>query len=186
MVSLASLWLPILLSAIFVFFASSIIHMVLKYHNSDYGKLDAEAAIRDALRPHDLKPGFYAMPHLIGVDWKDPAVKESLERGPNAYLTVMPKGMFNMGKTLGLWFVHCLVISAFVAWVAAKTIAPGTEYMEVFCIVALVGFAAHALASPSESIWFHRPWLMTAKHMFDGLIYALLTAGTFGWLWPAM
>jgi hypothetical protein len=26
--------------------------------------------------------------------------------------------------------------------------------------------------------------LLTIKEVFDGLIFALLTAGTFGWLWP--
>jgi hypothetical protein len=25
---------------------------------------------------------------------------------------------------------------------------------------------------------------VTIKHVIDGLIYGLLTAGTFGWLWP--
>jgi len=34
MVSLAALWLPILLAAVFVFIASSIIHMVLPYHKT--------------------------------------------------------------------------------------------------------------------------------------------------------
>lgn len=185
MVTILSLWLPVLLSAVFVFVASSVIHMLLKYHNSDYGKLAQEDMVRDTLRPLDLKPGFYAIPNCVDADWKDPAVKESLERGPNAYLTVMPKGMFNMGKTLGLWFAQCLLIGVFVAWVAAKTLAPGAGFMEVACIAGLVAFAAHALSLPGESIWFHRPWTMTAKHMFDGLVYAAITAATFGWLWPA-
>jgi hypothetical protein len=28
------------------------------------------------------------------------------------------------------------------------------------------------------------PWSIVLKESFDGLIYSLLTAGTFGWLWP--
>jgi len=37
MVPIAALWIPILLSAVIVFVASSIIHMLLPYHRSDYG-----------------------------------------------------------------------------------------------------------------------------------------------------
>ena len=36
MVSLADLWLPILLSAVLVFVASSLIHMVLGWHRHDF------------------------------------------------------------------------------------------------------------------------------------------------------
>ena len=32
--------------------------------------------------------------------------------------------------------------------------------------------------------WKMKPCKMTLKHAFDGLVYALLTAGIFGWLWP--
>ena len=50
MVTLASLWLPILLSAVAVFIASSLVHMVLKYHDSDYPGLPSEAQFRAGLR----------------------------------------------------------------------------------------------------------------------------------------
>ncbi len=36
-----------------------------------------------------------------------------------------------------------------------------------------------------ESAWKGQKWSTTIKFMIDGLIYALVTAGTFGWLWPA-
>lgn len=186
MVSVFSLWLPILLSAIFVFVASSVIHMALKYHNADYQKLPDDERVRDALRATGAGPGFYAVPNCVDVNWKDPVVMESLARGPNAFITVMPNDAFSkMGRTFIQWFLLCLAISAFAAWVASRTLIPGEDYMQVFCVVGIVAFAGHSLGAPGESIWFHRPWLMTAKHMFDGLIYALLTAGTFGWLWPA-
>ncbi len=38
MVSLMSLWIPILVSAVIVFVLSSIIHMVLPYHRTDLRK----------------------------------------------------------------------------------------------------------------------------------------------------
>lgn len=49
LISVAALWMPILLSAVFVFVASSILHMVLPYHRSAFGKLPAEDEVRDAL-----------------------------------------------------------------------------------------------------------------------------------------
>ena len=60
MVSLANLWLPVLLSAVIVFFASSIIHMVLPYHRSDYKKLPDEDNVRAALRAAGLGRGFFS------------------------------------------------------------------------------------------------------------------------------
>ena len=50
MVPLTSLWLPILLSAVVVFAASSIIHMVLPYHRNDFKKLPDEEGFLAALR----------------------------------------------------------------------------------------------------------------------------------------
>jgi len=47
MVSIVSLWLPILLSAAAVFILSSIIHMVLKYHNNDFKALPSEEPVMD-------------------------------------------------------------------------------------------------------------------------------------------
>jgi hypothetical protein len=34
------------------------------------------------------------------------------------------------------------------------------------------------------SIWYQRPWVVTLKSTIDGLLFACLTAGAFGWLWP--
>jgi hypothetical protein len=50
MIPLTALWLPILLSAVIVFFASFIMHMLLAYHKSDYRKLPDEDRVTDALR----------------------------------------------------------------------------------------------------------------------------------------
>ena len=50
MIPLTALWLPILVSAVVVFFASAIMHMVLAYHKSDYRKLPAEDRVTDAMR----------------------------------------------------------------------------------------------------------------------------------------
>ena len=53
-----------------------------------------------------------------------------------------------------------------------------------FRFVGCTAFIGYAVALWQNSIWFKRKWSTTAKNTFDGLVYALLTAGTFGWLWP--
>ena len=56
--------------------------------------------------------------------------------------------------------------------------------MSVFRFVGTTAFAGYSLALLQSTIWWRRNWGMTLRSMFDGLIYALLTAGVFGWLWP--
>lgn len=72
----------------------------------------------------------------------------------------------------------------FVAYLAGRTVALGTPYLEVFRVVGTAAFLAYGLANLANGIWRGQPWSTVAKEVIDGLIYALLVAGTFGWLWP--
>ncbi|MDX2436576.1 MAG: hypothetical protein QNL88_05940, partial [Acidobacteriota bacterium] len=97
---------------------------------------------------------------------------------------INPSGPPTMGKSLGLWFVMSLVVGLFAGYLASRTLAPGAHYLQVFRVVGCSSFMAYAFAYLSDSIWKMKPWSMTLKHVFDGLVYGLLTAGVFGWLWP--
>jgi hypothetical protein len=184
MVPLPALWLPILLSAVIVFVGSSIMHMLLPYHRSDYRPLPDEAKTLAALRSAGLTRGLYTFPFTTHKDMKLPATIEKFKQGPVGILTVFPSGQVNMGKFMGLWFGFCLIISVFVAYLTGHTVAPGTDYLHVFRVAGTAGFLAYGLGHVSDGIWWGRPWSATLKDVFDGLIYGLLTAGTFGWLWP--
>ena len=185
MVPVMSLWLPILVSAVLVFVASSIIHMVLGYHRSDYSRLPDEEKVLDALRPASVPPGEYIFPHAMSpAAMKDSAYLEKLNRGPVGMLTTRPAGPFNMGSSLAQWFVYCLVVSVFAAYVAGGVLGPDTGYRPVFRYTSTVAFAGYSLALIQGSIWGWRRWSTTFKSVFDGLVYALLTGGAFGWLWP--
>jgi hypothetical protein len=185
MASIASLWLPILVSAVLVFIASSIIHMVLPYHRSDYGRLPAEDDVMDALRPFNIAPGDYLMPAPGGPEaMRSPEFIAKREKGPIVMMTVLAPGPPTMGKQLMLWFVYSVVIALFAGYVAGIALGTGAPYMTVFRIVGTVTFAAYALGLWQNSIWFGKAWSITLKSTFDALIYALLTAGVFGWLWP--
>lgn len=185
MVYLPQLWLPILLSAVIVFVASSIIHMALPIHKSDYRKLPDEEKVMDALRAAGVGPGpAYHFPYSTHKDMKSPEMTEKFKKGPVGFLTLLPSGPVNMGKFLGLWFLFCLFVAVFTAYLTGRTVAPGTPYLLVFRVAGTVAFMGYGLGHFADSVWKGQTWGVTFKHMFDGLIYALLTAGTFGWLWP--
>ncbi len=184
MVSLTSLWLPILLSAVAVFIASSIIHMVLGYHRSDYKKAPTEDAVMDDLRKANLSPGDYLIPHPGSPEhMRSEEYKAKVNRGPVVMLTVMT-GFFAMGKRFVQWFLYALVIGVFAALLAAHTCPPGATFKRVSHIVGLFAFAGYGLALWPLSIWYNRSWATTLKSNVDALIYAVVTGAIFGWLWP--
>ena len=185
MVPLMSLWMPILVSAVLVFLASSLVHMVLRYHQRDFSKLPQEDQILDALRPFNVPPGEYMAPYsATPAEMKSPAYLEKFKRGPVFLMTVFPTGQWSMGPQLAQWFVFIVVVSIFAAYVAGRTLAPATPYITVFRIAGTVTFASYALGAVPTSIWYKRKWSTTFKTLFDGLLYGLLTGGAFGWLWP--
>lgn len=184
MVPLSALWLPIVLSAVIIFVASSIMHMVLPYHRSNYKQLPEEDKILAALRSAGLQRGLYVFPFCTHKDMKSPAMVEKYKQGPVGSITVMPSGPPAMPKFLGLWFAYCLLVSFFVAYLTAHTVALGTPYLAVFRVVGTAAFLAYGLGAVPTGIWKGQTWSMTIQEVIDGLVYALLTAGTFGWLWP--
>ena len=182
--TLSALWLPILLSAVIVFVASSIIHMVLKYHNRDYTKLPNEDAVRAALRAGNPAPKQYIIPYCSDMkEMSSPEMQQKFIEGPVGVLNLKRPGLPKMGPSLAQWFLFCLVVSYGLAWVAAHTVPPGAEYLKVFRIVGATGFLAYAAGTVPAAIWMGKPWSVAMKEVFDGLIYGLLSAGTFGWLW---
>lgn len=184
MIPLMSLWIPILVSAVLVFFASWILHMLLPYHRSDFRRVPQEDEFMEAVRKLDIPPGNYMTPHSDSpAAMKDPAFKEKVDRGPVTILTVMRDP--SMGKSLLQWFVYCVVVSVFAAYVAGRAVGPGAEYLEVFRFAGTTAFVGYALALWQNSIWYKIAWSTTFKSTIDGLIFGLLTGGVFGWLWPA-
>ncbi len=185
MVGLRGLWLPIVLSAVIVFVVSSIIHMVLPWHKGDYPNVPDQDKVLDALRPFNLPPGDYMLPRPANMaEMKTDAFKEKMKRGPVLMMTVLPNGRDFMGQNLGLWFLYALVVGVFSAYVAGRALPSGASYLHVFRFAGVAAFLGYSLALWQMSIWYRRGWGLTIKATVDGLIYAFLTAGTFGWLWP--
>jgi hypothetical protein len=185
MVEITALWLPILLAAVIVFVVSSIIHMVLGYHRTDFGKVPDEDGVMDALRKFNIPPGDYQIPCPGGPEgMKSPEFIEKMKKGLVAIITVLPSGVPSIGKNLILWFLYSVVVGIIAAYIASRVLRTGAHYLDVFRYVGCTAFAGYSLALLQNSIWLGRSWSTTLKSMFDGLVYALVTAGTFGWLWP--
>lgn len=182
---LAQLWLPIVLSGLFVFIWSALSWTLLPWHNGEWGGLPNQDAVRAALRAANPAPGQYVIPFAA-----DPKVRQSkahmddVAAGPSAYVTVIPRGPMRMGPMMVKSLVVNIVVSLFAAYAAWHALGPGASYLTVFRVVGAIGFMAYAFGTAHESIWFSKPWKSWWLGAVDALIFGLLMAGTFGWRWP--
>jgi len=183
---LSDLWMPIVLSAVFVFLASSLLHMVIPLHRNDAKPLPQEDDLLDTLGANPPAPGEYMFPACTSM--KDMANEDMIakyNKGPVGFLLVLPNGPPSLGKFLGQWFVYCLVVSFFTAYIAHLAMGAGADYEHAFRVCGSIAVSIYALGNIPNSIWKGVPWSNTCKFLFDGVIYGLVTAGTFGWLWPS-
>lgn len=187
MVPVLSLWLPILVAAILVLVVSSLTHMFLPYHWSDWSPVPEEDRVMETLRSVQLSPGNYTIPHAPSMAaMKEEVYVEKRERGPVAMMHVVEPGQGGMGKQMVQWFLFSIVVGIFAAYVTGRAVGPGADYLQVFRFSATAAFLAYGVGGIQESIWYGRNWSTTLKNTIDGLVYALVTAGVFGWLWPGM
>ena len=186
MVGVLALWLPILVAAVLVFLGSSVIHMFLPYHRNDMKRLPEEDGVLDALRGFQVPPGDYVAPFAGSPEvLKSEEYKEKARKGPVFVMTVFPPGDPSaMGSQLAQWFGYCILVGVFAAYITGRALAPGAEYLSVFRFAGATAFLGYGLAHVQRSVWYHQAWSTTFKNLFDALIYGLLTAGSFAWLWP--
>lgn len=178
-----SLWLPVVVSAVAVWLASSIVHMVLKYHKADYKGLGNEAAAAQALK--GTAPGIYPIPYCPDPSqMKDPAVRKRYEDGPVAMVTVIPNGPPNMGKYLGLWFAFCFLVSFTAGYVARHTLTPASAGLHIMQITSTLAFVGYGYGHIMDSIWKGQPWSNTVRGLIDAAIYSVVTGLVFRFLWP--
>jgi hypothetical protein len=159
--------------------------MALPWHKGEYPAVPNQDQVMDALRSFAIPPGDYMIPRAAShKEMSAPEFIEKLKKGPVMIVTVLPNGPISMGKSLVLWFIYSAAISYFAAYVAGRALGPEATYLRVFQFAGTAAFMGYSLAVAQMSIWYGRAWSTTIKTMLDGLIYALVTAGTFGWLWP--
>ena len=181
---LGQLWLPILVAAGFVFVASFLSWMLLPFHKKEWKGVQDESAFFADLRARGIGPGKYMFPSHEGRDCKDPAFMETWKKGPHGTLTVWGKQP-NMGRNLALVFLFYVVVGVFVAYLAGIVLPAGADYLKVFQVTGVAAILAYVFGQVPDAIWFHRSLGSFVLLVVDGVVYGLLTAGTFAWLWPA-
>ena len=179
--TIAALWLPIIVAAVAAFIAGAVIWMAMPWHKTDFTGTANEEAVRDSLK--GAAPGQYTVPYCAdNADFKSPEKQAMFKEGPNAYITVIPSGLPTMGVRLATMFVFNVAVAIFCAYLVSRMLTPDASYMSVFRVAGTTAFLAYGASYVQESVWFGRPWSTTAKSTLDALIYGLLTGGVFGWL----
>ena len=156
------------------------------WHASDCDGLKGEAEVMRALREAGNEPGEYMMPY-------SPSMKEmesaqfcaKMEEGPVGRVTIMTGNSFHLSSSLVKWFIASLVISIICAYVAQFALAADAEYLLIFRLTSVVAFCAYSFAHIHKYIWEGATCKVATKYVIDGLIYSLVTGGTFGWLMAA-
>ena len=185
MVTLAQLWIPILGSAIAVFVLSSLIHMVVKWHNSDYFEFANEGEVRAAIQKSNPAPGQYVLPYCRDPKaMQTPEAQQKFIDGPVGFVMLRPRGAPGMGPMLGQWFAFTAAVAIFAAYLASRTLPAGAAGMAVFRLVATVAFVTYAGGAVPNGIWMGKPRRSVAKELLDGLIYGSATGAVFACLWP--
>jgi hypothetical protein len=186
MTGMHALWIPMLLSTVFIFVASTIIHMFSPWHKNDYPRIPREDEVRDALRPLAIPPGDYMVPRPMGMsEMKSPEFLAKMNDGPVFVVTVRPNGMGSMARPLILWLIYILVVSHFAAFVAGRALPLGAPADRIRLFTGVTSFLGYSAGLWQMSIWYHRSSLTSLKSTVDGVIYAAITAFTFAWLWPS-
>lgn len=186
-ISVFELWMAILASGLLCWFASALIHMLIKYHNADYKQLPNEEEIAAALGANSPAPSLYTLPHCKDMkEMGDESMQKKFTTGPVAMITVLPNGMPPMGKLLAQQILFFIVGSFLIGYLATLSIATGAEFMVVFRQVFVASFLTWGWAQIPYSIWMGQPWSNCVRYLVDALIYAGVTAATFAWLWPGL
>ncbi|MBL0177960.1 MAG: hypothetical protein IPP98_02390 [Gemmatimonadetes bacterium] len=184
-ITIASLWLPILLASVAVFLVSTLVHTVFPWHKSDYPGVPDEAKVRAALGPMAIPPGDYMVPRCTDMkEMGSPEFLAKMNEGPVVLMTVRRNGPITMTGTFVQWFIFLLVVNTIRAYVASRALTTGAPYLEVFRFVGVTGFVAYAAGVWPITIWYGRGVGLAVKATFDALLYATVAAGVFGWRWP--
>ncbi len=182
---LLQLWMPIVVTAVAVFIASSLIHMVFKWHNSDYRKLANEDAVRAAISAGSPAPGQYILPHCQDMkDLHGEEMQQKYRDGPIGFLTVRKNGPPSLGGSLLQWFVFNLALAVIAAAIALQTYGLHGEPHRAGHLVGMLSLLAYGGSSVQAGIWMGKPMGSVVKDMLDAFIYATVSALVFMWLWP--
>ena len=177
---LINLWLPVLLTAIALFIASSVCWTVLPHHENDFEKADSEDELMSSIRQLNLKPGKYMFPFMKHSEQSQQEMIDKYTAGPRGTLVLWD--MPNMGRNLGLTFVFFLLIAIVTAYIGWEALGADAGFLKVFQIIGALSVLVHCSSGQLNAIWFPRK---TSMDFVDGIAYGIITGLIFALLWPA-
>jgi len=102
MVGLPALWMPIIVSAVFVFITLMLSHMMPGWHKHDMMAVPGEDKVLETLRGLNVQPGEYRFPYgNTTAEMTAPAFVEKMKTGPVGTMTIRPNGELPFGKMMG-------------------------------------------------------------------------------------
>jgi hypothetical protein len=177
---LASLWLPIVLSGVALFFASFLSWMVLQLHKKDWQKLRKEDEFIAAVRQCEIQEGSYMFPMAESpAEMKNEEFKRKFEAGPRGIVTVF--GGMNMGMNLVLTMIYFFVISFMLAYLSTIALKRGAPFLDVFRFVTTAGLMTFLSAIVQHAIWFRT---RIVGHVIESIAYAIIVGVIFAAMWP--
>lgn len=181
-VELISLWLPILLTTVMLFFSGFICWMVLPNHKPDWKKLPNETEFLHKMAEWDIPKGNYAYPYAMDKEsMEGENAKKAIEQGTFGTIQAWG-GQPSMGNNLLCQVGFLFVTNFCLAYLATLGVAPGADFMTVFRFVATAAFLTFTAAVVPGAIWFKN---RITGHIIDGVIQAAIAGAVFAWLWPS-
>ena len=172
MVPVMSLWLPILLSAVVVFVASSIIHMVLSLPPQRFQEAAGREGVLAALRKSAVPAGDYVFPKPDSMKaMKDPAFLKRWSEGPVGYDDRHEEGRCAVDGKASRLLVSplCRDLDLRPPTYAGRALQPGAPYLSAFRFASAVAFVGYGLGLWQNTIWYGRSWTTTFKTNIDAL-----------------
>lgn len=194
---LTHLWLPIVLSGVFVWITSAVAWMAIGHHKKDRDAIPGgrEQDLMDTIERLKIGPGNYGFPDFCQHDAlprkeRMEALKALYDRHPQGVLRVWaPANMgANMAATLAFYLVTSTVIG-YLGWVALphgpmEGGAGGASFLHVFRVLGTAGVLAYCFASFPNDLWFQKKRRAMVMDWLDGIVFGLITGAVFAWLWP--
>lgn len=184
MTMLLSLWLPIVVCTVVLFFASFLAWVVLPHHKPDHKPWPDEDALMEFIRSHGSPAGEYIFPWCPdSTAAQDPAVQKKYASGPWGLLTVWPHQP-HMGRNMAMTVLFFFIVTLLIGYIGAAALPPGAGFGQVFQIVGTTAILAYSASEILHRIWFTRPLRAKLMNLLDGIAYGIITGVIFGLLWP--
>ena len=174
-----TLWLPIIVGTVVLWFLSFFAWALLPHHFGDTQKAPGEEELKQFIKEANIPTGNYLFPHAENP--KAQGTKEYVDNytaGPRGMLCVykMPNMPVNMINTI----LYFLVTVFTIAYITSVACPKESGFMQVFRIAGTIGVLTYASSGFLNRIWFTaRHW----THVLDGTVYGLVLGLIFGMLW---